>query len=318
MSIYEFAVIFVTAAFALVKLFLQILQKTEKPFTRQHFWDGLKKIDSLESIVGTIMLGIIMGVALKLVTTTLPRLEATAERTEQTTRVSEHTVDYNIKPRLEHLERALDAFLSLTETDHLQDTLNQIAQALRAVNGINDSSIRLLFKQHFDWATTNFTHELVSIRSNKVNIQKEAVLRFSELVISNAQSSIDATSYVDPAKWWTSADGDLYLTKNAEAIQQRQVRIRRIFVYKTDEERETVERLALNQKRLGVDVYIADINKLPTALRKDIIIMDNKLAGTLAISPDRDFTTALVTRNPQDIKETIGEWNDLLRVSRRL
>jgi hypothetical protein len=284
MSTYEFAAIFVTAILAIGKLFLLILQKSERPYTRQHFIDGIKKVDSLESIAGTIMLGIVMAVMLKIASSSLPRLEAAAERTERVVQKSDQTISDDIDRRLAKLERGLDAFLTLTETERLQEMLDQLSRAVKTVNNIEDKSIRSIFVQQFEWASSIFKQELISIRSSKVQIPRELVQQFGQAVVDNAKISIHATSYVDPIKWWMHAEGEIYLKKNADAVRKG-VQIRRIFVFKTDEERKEIEgSIASAQKKAGVDVYLADVKKLPKNLQKDIIIMDGKLAGTLGIS----------------------------------
>src|SRR5262249_23759929 len=162
-----------------------------------------------------------------------------------------------------------------------------------SVSGIKDGTIKAIWSRQFDWASSNFRTELVSIRSDKVKISRGVAQAFGELVIERAQSSIEATSYVDPGKWWSTPEGEIYLNKNREAVR-RGVRVRRIFVFRTADERAALDGILKAQKEAGIEVFICDVSRLPGRLQKDVIIMDGKLSGELAVADNGDFSSVVV------------------------
>jgi hypothetical protein len=298
----EIAVIFVSAGLAFAKFALEIIRNMERPYSIHSFLDAIKSLRQLETFIEVIMLGVIMAVVLKLWTSVLPHLQDTIATTDK---------------RIERLERPLKDMLEAQEGDLLQEILRQAELADKSVNGIKDTTIRAIWSRQFEWASANFRDQLISIRSDKVRITKEVAQAFGEAVIVNAKSSIEATSYVDPAKWWTTPEGEVYLKKNGEAVQHG-VRIRRIFVFRNETDRLALEQLAAQQQNIGIEVYLCDVNKLPRSLQKDVIIMDHKIAGELGLADDGDFNTVLVSKDSREVDDIFGGWNDLLRLSKRL
>jgi hypothetical protein len=124
---------------------------------------------------------------------------------------------------------------------------------------------------------------LFPMQSGRMEVDERDLLSFTTLVIRSAQVSVDATSYVDPATWWTSGLGPQYLVANSDAIT-RGVKIRRIFIFRDTAECLAARDILSDQLALGVDLYVAFEGNLPSSSRADVIIVDNALSGRMDLS----------------------------------
>ncbi|WP_063768355.1 DUF6879 family protein [Streptomyces griseus] len=101
-----------------------------------------------------------------------------------------------------------------------------------------------------------------------------------------ARNSIDSinTSPADEVFWNTEAAGR-YLTAQREAITERGIRIRRLFVVSRRDELAAIDPLRAEQQALGVDVRVVALETLPLHYRRgrmiDFIVFDGALSYEL-------------------------------------
>jgi hypothetical protein len=281
MSKLELAAILITAILALSKLFVQVLQKTDKSLTWIHFWDGIKKHESLDALIGNVMLGFVMAVLLSIFTGVLPKLEEVTVHTELLAQNSEKAFERDIFPRLDKLELRLKSFITLAQSENVQEIPDTIGVALKTVDGISDPGTKRIFGKHFSQTASSFKQELVSISSSKINIPKTLAQDFAEDIVDVAHLTLDAASLVDPEVWWDSTKGKAYLELNRIAAGKKNVHIRRIFGWKTPKDKAAVERIARIQKAAGIEVYLVEINTVEPEYREDLITQESFFLFTM-------------------------------------
>lgn len=97
-----------------------------------------------------------------------------------------------------------------------------------------------------------------------------------------AHQSIDATSSFVDLAFWETATAKYYLDLQREAIQQRGVKVRRLFVVKGPEELdENLDRILEPQRAAGIEVGVVILSQLPSHIRVgetlDVVIFDGEL-----------------------------------------
>ncbi|MFJ8104725.1 DUF6879 family protein [Streptomyces sp. NPDC096132] len=102
--------------------------------------------------------------------------------------------------------------------------------------------------------------------------------------------SIDAisTSVVDDG-FWSTEPANRYLTAQREAIVERSVTVRRLFIVKEGEERAALAPVCQEQRELGIEVRVVALDQLPAHHRRgnmiDFIVFDQALS--YEIHPDQ-------------------------------
>ncbi|MCX4767994.1 hypothetical protein OG562_45120 [Streptomyces sp. NBC_01275] len=97
------------------------------------------------------------------------------------------------------------------------------------------------------------------------------------------RESIDAisTTVVDDGFWSTEPAGR-YLTAQREAIIERQIRVRRLFIVKRPEEFGALGPICTEQRDMGIDVRVVALEELPPYFRRgkmiDFVVFDGALS----------------------------------------
>ncbi|MET9816779.1 hypothetical protein [Streptomyces sp. NPDC006355] len=95
-----------------------------------------------------------------------------------------------------------------------------------------------------------------------------------------AQRSIYATSsYVDQA-FWRSDPADRYLQAQEDAIKEREVEIRRLFIVERADDIDELTGICERQRELGIDARVVALSDLPPNARgeiRDVVLFDEAL-----------------------------------------
>lgn len=85
--------------------------------------------------------------------------------------------------------------------------------------------------------------------------------------------------------WWKHEFGDEYLARNTNVAGQKD--ITRIFLYANQDELAALRPVLQAQSKAGIRVYVAPLD--PNApLAEDYVVIDNRMAGRLMLSLDRN------------------------------
>jgi len=242
-----------------------------------------------EGVIESLMLSVVFGTVLSIASTTLPKIES-----------------------------GLGALTDVVRDDPAYMALENAARARHTIEQIGDPVVRQIFSDYLTSETDAYTAALSSIQARKVEISRGKAMKFGESAFKAATVSVDTTSYVAPANWWLNNDGKKYFLTNEDALQ-RNVKIQRIFIYSTLEERDHLDPTIKAQKAKGITVYAVATDSLPKNMNRDIIIVDDKIVGELFLDEKtRDFDKVVVKIQPEDIKRAREDWNTLIRLAKKI
>ncbi|MFF8189787.1 DUF6879 family protein [Streptomyces bobili] len=130
------------------------------------------------------------------------------------------------------------------------------------------------------------------------------------------RSSIDAisTSVVDDG-FWSTEPASRYLTAQREAILERGVSVRRLFIVKESQERSALAPICDEQRQIGIQVRVVVLEQLPAHLRRgkmiDWIVFDGAL--TYEIHADQLSVNSSTTVNARadEVQPLIRRFNQL-------
>jgi len=100
----------------------------------------------------------------------------------------------------------------------------------------------------------------------------------AEAQIQNTDNEMRAVAFIRPEEWIEGGELKNYFDKQAIAIKKRGLNVARIFFFSKDElENEIVKQVLDTQESAGVDIYIADKDKVKDVTRP-FVIYDDKVA----------------------------------------
>ncbi len=130
-----------------------------------------------------------------------------------------------------------------------------------------------------------------SLRSTQSGLERRGVITVpaAELnlaalkMMSEVQFRMLATS--SDKSWWKHKFGDEYQERNTNAANR--IEITRIFLYANRDELASLRPVLEAQRKSGIRVFVAPLD--PNAsLAEDYVVIDNRLAGRLRLSLDRN------------------------------
>lgn len=131
-----------------------------------------------------------------------------------------------------------------------------------------------------------------------------------------ARKTVYATSTSVDRDFWFSEPANRYLKAQEEAIKQRGVEVRRLFLVSRPEERtESLERLCDRHRQFGIDARIAVRSLLPPRAQvtplNDFILFDGELS--YETEPDVEIVPAktLLKMTRQHVEERVNRFNVL-------
>ena len=126
---------------------------------------------------------------------------------------------------------------------------------------------------------------------------------FALEMVKSAKKSILATSYVQFKEWWDEPWGKRYEDLNRDAVQQRHVDITRIFIFSNTAEFQNALSHLKAQKQDGIKIEYAMASNLNVKITSDMVVVDDRLAGELRLTPDKGMKEAMFYTNSQDIQQ---------------
>jgi hypothetical protein len=137
------------------------------------------------------------------------------------------------------------------------------------------------------------------------------------------RTSIDAisTSVVDDG-FWSTEPASRYLTAQREAIIERGITVRRLFIVKESQERAALEAICDEQRQMRIQVQVVALEQLPPHLRRgkmiDFIVFDKTLS--YEIHPDQlglNSSTGVNAR-PELVQPLLRRFDQLWEAAREL
>jgi hypothetical protein len=144
--------------------------------------------------------------------------------------------------------------LHLVERPALRRPVLELARAVSAAQKEHPDlpeEARNLLALEANYATEHGTHTLREVgegRARRPTGDSDLLVA----LVRKTRHEIRATTEPGDVEWWGSLGGQLFLSANASAIRDRQVRIRRLFHCLGDEFEDIID----EQKRKGVDCYV--------------------------------------------------------------
>ncbi|MXM62045.1 hypothetical protein GR925_00905 [Streptomyces sp. HUCO-GS316] len=136
----------------------------------------------------------------------------------------------------------------------------------------------------------------------------------------HATRTIDATSsFVDLAYWETDAAQD-YLEAQRDAIELREVRVRRLFIVtRADDVNDKLLQICRDQEEVGIETRVAVLSLLPPGVgrggRRDFIIFDRELYFEINPDVERGETRSELNARASRVSEQIVRFNQLWEAS---
>ncbi|MCX4762032.1 hypothetical protein OG562_13820 [Streptomyces sp. NBC_01275] len=128
------------------------------------------------------------------------------------------------------------------------------------------------------------------------------------------RESIDAisTTVVDDGFWSTEPAGR-YLTAQREAIIERQIRVRRLFIVKRPEEFGALGPICTEQRDMGIDVRVVALEELPPYFRRgkmiDFIVFDEALSYEIHADQLSVNSSTTVNARANEVEPLIRRFN---------
>jgi hypothetical protein len=146
----------------------------------------------------------------------------------------------------------------------------------------------------------------------KFMVEQSEMPDFALELMRSAKKRVFATSYVQFNDWWNTPWGARYEQINEDNIKKG-VLITRIFIFSNKEAFEGARKYMEMQKKAGIDVKYAMTQNLDMKLTSDMVVIDDRLAGDLRLTPDKGMKEAeFYTRQTDvdDIKSRITSVDD--------
>jgi hypothetical protein len=120
----------------------------------------------------------------------------------------------------------------------------------------------------------------------------EDTINIASALINRARDNVFVTSYINPSQWWQSNPGTQY-QQNISSVPKRIKGFIRIFIVDSDSELIGLKPIMTAQKSDLIKIKYALSKNLDPALRRDILIIDSKVASELMLDQARNFKSAL-------------------------
>jgi hypothetical protein len=211
---------------------------------------------------------------------------------------------FDVLPKMSH-EYSLAG--DLASTSRLEQLLKETAEAIRIADNSNEPLMKYMLetrlnalKQHTD-----------AVRQGSFVVEENEMPEFALEMIKSAKQSILATSYVQFKAWWDTPWGKKYEELNASAVK-RGVKITRIFIFSNKSDYDNAKSHLESQKKAGIDVRYVMSNDLENKITSDMVVIDDRLAGELVLTPEKGMKQAVFRTRPGDIKDLSARINRVL------
>jgi hypothetical protein len=166
------------------------------------------------------------------------------------------------------------------------DTINKIAY----------SGVDSLNKNFWQWSTGTY------------EIDANELWLYLKPLIQNAKSTYYATQYVLPETFWNQYWSEAYFKLNIQAVRNRNIDLVRIFIVNSkgsQSEQRTLDDLIMKHVENGINIRIIDeaTYNYDTADLRDILIVDNQLAGVLKLEKGGRFNKVEFSVDPEVVEQ---------------
>lgn len=214
--------------------------------------------------------------------------------------------------KIPEMKNASGMMYSITKDSMVYPTFERASQVSRNLSEISDNTIHNIFRSYFDRQVRGFAGTLQDLANEKAVISKEDAVAFGTTAFDAALRTVDVTSYVEPRSWWLNSVGRVsrgatdYIAMNGEAVK-RGVKIRRVFIFKNEDEYKKMETVLTENKKVGIEVSFVYEDQLSGSAKGDMLLVDKKLAGELMLDPDTRRYDRFEATYSKDQVETIAQ-----------
>jgi len=213
--------------------------------------------------------------------------------------------------RLEDLSSEMYGLIELSRAalsdPELKRRLPELAQYYSAIFEKN----RIFEKSFFDeYLRRSLSMTEEAVRRGRLHIEAVNLIDYAVLLLQFAEpgDKVFATSYVMTPKFWDKPAAKTYLREQERLIKERRIEVSRIFIYNDEAARNdprNVEEMG-NQDSMGINVYTAIMPQLEVDLRRDMFVIQGRVAAEYETTIDREELLGLwVWVEPDDV-EVIG------------
>ena len=198
-------------------------------------------------------------------------------------------------PRLFELHTMSD---QIKQHERLEEVVKKLHRAMTTVEDSRHKSLQELLFVRFD----RLENYLGEIANGRFIVDEKDVLSFAMKLIDNATKSFTATSYVRIDRWWDTPRGREYEERNLTAVENRGVRVERIFIFDSETDYDSAVSWMENQREGGIHVATVMSSDLGPGPVKDLVVIDDQIAGELELTPE-GFTRAEFFINQAKVRE---------------
>jgi hypothetical protein len=191
------------------------------------------------------------------------------------------TQGFDIQKRLTASEERLLLASALSKDLYLDEwLLDHIQQIVDDYQAIKTIWFRM-FKQRGDEAITQCREIIHGLKegewidvSGRTGLQKEETLKYA----TRKGGTLKAVAAVDPL-YWRSLEASIWVRANAAAVNDG-VKVTRIFNYPKETLQGMIDVME-KQRNLGIEVYVAPAEDVPSEYIADYIIFDDRIVHTI-------------------------------------
>ena len=129
------------------------------------------------------------------------------------------------------------------------------------------------------------------LEDEKYVVQRQEMPEFALRLLKSSNNSIIATSYVSSEEWWSKPWGRNYCELNYDLVEKG-IKISRVFIISDSSEYGIIEPLMIEQVNNGVEVLFVFSKDVDFRVTHDMIVIDNKIAGQLELTPEKGLKEA--------------------------
>ncbi|MEU6574081.1 hypothetical protein [Streptomyces sp. NPDC046805] len=196
------------------------------------------------------------------------------------------------------------------------DGVPRLAENATKVLSVGPEILHDFARREIDRLATHMDH-LTTLSAESPGENDDWILALAH----SAKTSIDAisTSSVDRA-FWSSEPAARYLDAQREAIQERGVRVRRLFIVRNPDEIGILDQLCDEQQSLGIEVRVVALPHLPQQFTRrgnmlDFIIFDAAVSYEIGADQVNVNYRTRVDFHPADVQDKMKRFNELWNVS---
>lgn len=215
------------------------------------------------------------------------------------------SIRYDLLPKMDdHLALAE----AISKDSELTQVMQRVSEAQAFSYARSEPLMGYIEQQRIRGLETTFD----DMAQGRFEVDESEMPDFALEMVKSAQKSIFATSYVQFKQWWDLPWGKKYEALNREAIRDRKVQITRVFIFSKKEDFQNALPHLKAQLQDGIKVQYAYVDDLATKLTSDMVVVDDRLAGELRLTPEKGMKDAVFYTKPADIQRYRGTIQDVV------